>query len=254
MNPPLIAVEIGNTTVHIGVTDGGSQGRLPRWRHTLAVETNSFQTTPIATLCGDTPCRWRVASVHRPTQHRLAEWVSAARPDDTFQVLEHSDLPLAIDVEWPERVGMDRLAAAVAVNRLRDDGRPAVIVDAGTAITVDAVNSEGVFVGGAILPGFRMTSRALAADTDLLPRVHPRFAAEPPPSIGKSTEAAIRSGIFWGGVGAIRELIVQFAYQLGQDLRVFVTGGDARLLTGLLQQEATFVPELVLAGIVWAQT
>ena len=99
-------------------------------------------------------------------------------------------------------------------------------------MTVDVVSSDGVFRGGAILPGLRMMTRALAADTDLLPLVNVAFADDPPPVLGKSTEGAIRSGAFWGAVGAIRQVISRLPLELGHNAQLFVTGGDARILRG----------------------
>ena len=94
---------------------------------------------------------------------------------------------------------------------MRPPGRPAVVIDVGTAITVDLVSAEGAFLGGAILPGIAMSARALHEFTDLLPLVDMSELAAPPPALGDSTEAAMRSGLFWGAVGAVRQLIEQLA-------------------------------------------
>jgi type III pantothenate kinase len=104
-------------------------------------------------------------------------------------------------------VGIDRLLDAVAANRLRHPAAPAVVVDVGTAITVDLVAADGSFQGGAILPGIAMSARALHAFTDLLPLVDVRELSSPPPPLGTSTVAALQSGLFWGAVGAIRQLL-----------------------------------------------
>jgi type III pantothenate kinase len=81
--------------------------------------------------------------------------------------------------------------------------------------------------------------------------VDDEFPELPPPVIGRSTAAAIHSGMFWGGVGAIRELTGRFAETLGKDAQLFVTGGDAQLLVRHVHADARFVPELALAGILW---
>ncbi len=167
-------------------------------------------------------------------------------------MLSYDKLPLQINVDFPELVGMDRLIAAVATNELREANRPAIIVDAGTAITVDLVDADGVFQGGVILPGFRLSARALADGTDLLPNVDSTFRAEAPAVIGKWTDAAIRSGLFWGGVGAIRELVSRTTNEINTEPQIFVTGGDAERLTGYLAADAQFVSDLVLRGIVLA--
>lgn len=243
---PLIAVGVGNTTIKLGVADVASD----RWLLMHEWETAEFDLGEAARELPDEPCRWRVASVQRVAEQTLHQWQQTSRPRDDYVALSHTDLPLQIDVDFPERVGMDRLIAAVAANDRRQNKRPAIIVDAGTAITVDLVDAEGVFQGGVILPGFRLSAKALADGTDLLPNVDSTFRREPPQVIGKSTTAAIRSGLFWGGVGAIRELVARTAAELHAAPQIFVTGGDAERLTDFLADDAQFVSDLVLRGIV----
>jgi type III pantothenate kinase len=167
--------------------------------------------------------------------------------DDEVRLLTHRELPIEVKLEFPDRVGLDRLAAAVAVNVLRTAGSPAIVVDAGSAITVDLVAADGAFEGGVILPGFRMSAEALS-NADLLPVA--RFSPDDIPSvIGKSTEAAIRSGLFWGAVGAVREIIERMSAKLDRQPELFVTGGDLRRLAEHLGDEASFVPNMVLSGI-----
>ena len=72
---------------------------------------------------------------------------------------------------------------------------------------MDLVGADGAFEGGVILPGFRLTAQALAAGTNLLPLASFTGEDQPPPVVGKNTEGAIRSGLFWGAVGAVREVI-----------------------------------------------
>jgi type III pantothenate kinase len=189
--------------------------------------------------------------------------------------LAAGDLPLRVAVPRPDMVGVDRLLDAVAANRLRDASRPAVVVDVGTAITVDAVSADGVFLGGAILPGIGMSARALHEFTDLLPlidveqassllgessRVRATHQPQPmavrcthptslPPAVGRDTEAAMRSGLFWGAVGAIRELVARVADDAGSQPQVFLTGGAGPAVADLLGPDAHHVPHLTLAGI-----
>lgn len=101
---------------------------------------------------------WWIASVNRPAATRLLDWLHEHRPSDRITLLASGDLPLEVRLPRPDMVGIDRLVDAVAVNRLRDASRPAVIVDVGTAITVDLVSADGAFLGGAILPGLQMAA------------------------------------------------------------------------------------------------
>jgi len=196
------------------------------------------------------PCNWYVASVNRQLEKQLAGWVGKRRPEDSYLVLGYQHFPQPIDVRAPARVGTDRLAAAVAANELRAPARPAIVVDAGTAITIDLVSGDGVFRGGVILPGLDTAAAALASATDALPLVERLdFSAAPHHSIGRSTEEAIRNGIVWGCVGAIREHITRITAALPMLPEIYCTGGDGPHLAQLFGGELKFEPNLVLQGI-----
>jgi type III pantothenate kinase len=143
--------------------------------------------------------------------------------------------------------------AAFAANRLRRADRAAIVVDLGTAIKVDVVTREGAFAGGAILPGLAMSARALDEQTDALPRIAVDRWQSPPQALGKSTEPAIEAGLFWGAVGAIRELVEQYANEFGPSPDLFASGGASQLVAGVLSQrnglQVVHVPHLVLGGI-----
>lgn len=195
------------------------------------------------------PHRWYSVSVNRELESQLASWVRKRRPQDEYLLLHHAHFPQEIDVRFPDRVGTDRLAATVAVNELRSPKSAAIVVDAGTAVTVDVITSDGVFRGGAILPGMETAAQALSHATDALPLLeHPDLSSTPAP-IGKSTEEAIRSGIVWGCVGAVRELITQITDELSTAPEIYCTGGDGLQLARLIGRELKFDPNLVLRGI-----
>jgi type III pantothenate kinase len=143
------------------------------------------------------------------------------------------------------------LLAVVAANRLRTPDRPAIVVDLGTAITVDLVEADGAFAGGAILPGIGMAARALADQTDALPHVVLTHAETPPSPLGKSTKAAIEAGLYWGAVGAVGELVSQLTERLQTQPDLFITGGASRTIADSMKGDARvqYVPHLVLAGI-----
>jgi type III pantothenate kinase len=144
-------------------------------------------------------------------------------------------------------VGVDRLLNAVAANRLRQTGQPALLVDVGTAITIDMISSEGSFLGGAILPGIAMAARAMHEFTDLLPLVPLDELTTAPRPLGTSTETAMRSGLFWGAVGAVQRLTDELDPD-GQG-QVFLTGGAGDSVADLLKRKTVCLPHLTLAGI-----
>lgn len=246
----LIAVDIGNSATKIGWFDEPC-GAATRLELPAAVHTFPTGQAPPPNLVAELPeepCTWWIASVNREGTRVLSKWIESHRPQESVKLLERDALPIAVQVDVPERVGLDRLAAAVAANALREPGRAAIVVGAGSAITVNLVNPAGAFVGGAILPGFRMSSEALFG-ADLLPLALLEPDGEEPPVLGTHTEAAIRSGLFWGAVGAVREIVSRMSAPFDPPPQVFVTGGDLRPLTSQLGGGAQYYPNLVLAGI-----
>jgi type III pantothenate kinase len=171
--------------------------------------------------------------------------------------LSYLNVPLAIRVDAPERVGIDRLLGALAADRLRHRDRAAIVVDLGTAITVDFLAADGAFEGGAILPGIAMSARALAEQTDALPQTTFDRLEQPPAPLGKSTVTAIESGLYWGAVGAIREIAAKISAGLDAPADFFITGGASPYLAELLRGSSSWtvrhVAHLVLAGIALAE-
>jgi type III pantothenate kinase len=156
-------------------------------------------------------------------------------------------LPLKVAVDNPSQVGIDRLLNAVAANTRRNLHAPAIMVDAGTAITVDYVDEAGVFRGGAIMPGLTLMAKSLHDYTALLPLV----PVDPGVSLpGGSTVTAMQAGIFWSVAGGILELIARLkALQPHSPAQVFLTGGDAMSLRAPLPGEITVWPTMTLEGL-----
>ncbi len=262
---PLIAVNVGNSRIKLGLFRQTAAADLPEPESTLHLTGRlpefdqldawlASPPLPSGEARGEAvgPLRWHLGSVNRPAASRLIDWLRDHRPDDEIMLLTSGDLPLVVKLPRPDMVGVDRLLDALAANRLRTPGRAAVVVDAGSAITVDLVDAEGAFLGGAILPGIAMSARALHEFTDLLPRIDMAELAEPPPALGTATIAAMRSGLFWGAVGAVRQLVEQFTGD--RDAEVFLTGGAGPVVAQLMGTAARYVPHLTLAGIAIADS
>ncbi len=278
---PFVAADVGNARIKLGLfeeTGGGSKLPEPLGTLPLRGETPEFMPiTPWLADAGREELCWRIASVNRPAATRLIDWLGERRPADRVVLLACEDLPLEVRLSRPDMVGIDRLVDAVAANRLREPDRPAAIVDVGSAITVDLVSADGAFLGGAILPGIEMSARALHRFTDLLPMVDTSDLGTPPPPLGADTVSAIQSGLYWGAVGAIRQLVEQLhktaaAHKAatggavhnaatvgraehkaaGRAPQVFLTGGAGAAVADLLGPDARHVPDLTLAGIALA--
>ncbi len=258
----LIAVDIGNTRIKLGLfaalegnSSWGKQNDLPAPSRSFAMPTTGWDPQALQQWLNDVPAEtpWRIASVNRPAAAKLNAWIGGRWPT---RMLADTDVPITTAVEHPEWVGIDRLAGAAAANRLRDPARGAIVVSVGTAITVDLVMADGIFRGGAILPGIAMSARALDQFTDLLPLSPLNDLAGPPPALGTSTLDAIHSGLFWGAVGAIRELIARLSELLpsaARPVQIFLTGGAAPSVAQQLDPTAKYVEHLVLAGIALAK-
>jgi type III pantothenate kinase len=245
----LLAVDIGNNQIKLGLMPSECAGGLPVPSRVLKIATRDMSFDRLTDWLPPDKLCWCVGAVHRETEHRLADWVRVHQPNDLYVLLANHRLPIEICVDRPDQVGADRLLAAVAVNRLRATDRPAIVIDAGSAITVDLVSADGAFQGGAILPGLEMVATAMAEQTDLLPLVRYSMSDEPPPVLGRSTGAAIQSGLFWGTIGAVREIVGRLSSALESQPQLFLAGGDAAKLAPFLEETVQIVPELVLAGI-----
>ncbi len=184
-----------------------------------------------------------VPRVMRSLRAKLAE----AFEDSLHVVGEDLLLPIPMAVEAPELVGVDRVcAAAAAYEGVR---QACAVASFGTAITIDCVNGEGVFMGGAILPGLAMQAQALAEGTAALPQVE----IEPTGEVyGANTRQAISNGVLYGVVGALREITERYATQLGAWPLLIATGGNAELVSKECDFIDRVVPDLCVRGIALA--
>lgn len=180
-----------------------------------------------------------LAGVHPQRLQAHAEWLKA-QGFSTGHLRIQQQLNLAILVEHPERVGMDRLLNAVAVNAVKEKEQSVLVVDAGSAVTVDWVDASGAFRGGAIYPGVRLMAEALHQYTAKLPLVD---IQGPAPFPGTTTDEAIACGILNAVAGGIERLAALVQGPL------LLTGGDASLLQGILSLPTHHWPEMTLEGI-----
>ncbi len=254
---PLIAVDIGNTRIKLGLFDQPPTDRaLPMPSRVLDLPAQAWDPARVVAWLPPKQLwpQWRVASVNRPAAAHWVQWLErhVTTPAGTpvvANILTSRDFPIAVEVEHPDRVGADRLSAAAAANRLRQSDRAAIVIDFGSAVTVDLVSADGKFCGGAILPGIDLSARALHEFTDLLPLVTLSDLTNPPSALGNSTVTAIRGGLFWSVVGAVRELTAQLSSRLSPSPEVFLTGGAAAHFATVLDLKARYEPHLVLSGI-----
>lgn len=218
--PALLAIDVGNSRVKYGLfrpsRDAETTQVWPECHEFLAIPVHD--AIPRATLGKwmDQGTTGVVISGSNPpvVQRLLDEWdLGSVQP---IAIRSCSSIPVTADVDFPERVGLDRLLNTVAVNAIRPVGRPAIVIDSGTATTVDYVSASGIFCGGAILPGMELGAKALHDYTALLPLLTVQeLGGANPVAPGRNTRDAMRNGLFWGQVGAVRELVRQLFLQRG---------------------------------------
>lgn len=186
-----------------------------------------------------------ICSVAASICEKVVRAVELATDAEPFVIGDKIPLPLALDLADPETVGHDRVvAAAMAYARMEN---AVVVADFGTAVTIDCVNADGVFLGGAILPGLKIGARGLASSTAALPLVDgPAVPATP---WGRDTREAIATGLLFGAAGALREIVERYATELGSWPEVILTGGDAAVIAKHCDFVKAVVPELLLMGI-----
>ena len=247
----LIAVAVGNTRARAG---------LFRGKEMLgSVVHPSGETEAIAGAVGswledaDGPTPVVMATVNRAPAEALERSLAGAPGVLSGGVLRIGrDVPLRIRhslTEAGERtIGQDRLLCAIGAYGVC--GQACVVVDLGTALTVDFVDGEGVFHGGAIAPGIGMMLRALHERTDALPDIEYAVPTGEE-TFGRDTASAMRLGVTAMARGAVRWLAERYAFRYEAYPRIIATGGDA----GVLEDDElveTFVPDLQLMGILAA--
>jgi type III pantothenate kinase len=163
-----------------------------------------------------------------------------------YQVTAEMETGLDNRYDDPRAVGADRIVNAVAAGK--HYGFPAIIVDIGTATTVEAVNGEACYLGGAILTGLYVSLEALIAQTAKLPSVD--LEEEPPRVIATNTPDSIRSGFIYGYAGAVDALIRRSSEEMGEEgVKVVATGGQAGVIVPYCREIQEFDPDLTLKGL-----
>jgi type III pantothenate kinase len=185
-----------------------------------------------------------LASVVPPLTTVFQELIERYMGQQVLVVGPGIETGVEIRIDNPAETGADRVANTAAVHRLY--GGPAIVLDIGTATTFDVVSEKGEYMGGAIAPGLGISAEALVRRTARLPKVE----LEPPPSpIGRSTVTAMQSGLVFGYVGLVRELITRLKTELGGKPKVIATGGMADMVAEWVKEIDIVNPRLTLEGL-----
>ena len=151
---------------------------------------------------------------------------------------------IEIASETPEQLGADRIVNAVAM--VEEGCCPGIVLDFGTATTFDVLDSQGFYQGGVIAPGIRLSLDALSQAAAQLPKLDIKPTEK---VIGKNTQNAMESGIFWGYAGLIEGVVQRIADELGVKPEVIATGGLAPLFSAHMELISRSDPDLTLRGL-----
>lgn len=254
MSDWLLLVSVGNTRTRFAMVRGGElepsrvldNRDLDALAEAVAAHQSPGETEPPPVL---------MASVNGPVADAIAAAIESRGRRCSRLGPGASDLPIPIahTLDDATTVGHDRLLDALgAFSRAK---QACIVIDAGTAVTVDFVDGEGTFHGGAIAPGVRMMCEALHEKTAALPMIATPAEALPPegePPFGRSTAPAIAVGVVSAVRGMAHLLIDQYAQFYGAYPRVIATGGDAPMLFENDELIEHIVPDLTLVGMLEA--
>ena len=245
----LLVIDVGNTNVVLGVFYkdellfharlSTSTGRtVDEWAVLFkgVFDMNSYTWTGIS--------RGVMCSVVPPVSNAIVRMVKKYININVLEVGPGVRTKMPVLYENPKEVGPDRIVNAVAAIHLY--GSPAIVVDFGTAVTFDAIDRQGRYLGGAILPGLKVGAQALFANTSKLPMVD---VAKPTSIIGRNTIDAIRSGLYHGYVSLVEGMVRRFKGVLGEDTKVIATGGHASLICEECPWIEAVDPLLTLKGL-----
>ena len=250
----IIAIDIGNTNINIGLFLDGEEQFI-----------KSFTGRPREELVDCLVSAWDkipVAESSKEKKHDGVIVVSSVEPawtelitgivKETLGEKIHiigKDIPLPITcwVDEPHKVGTDRVVAAAAAYSVVKDA--VVVADLGTAVTIDLVDQNGIFLGGVICPGFEISAKALNENTAQLPHIK---VTRPEAPFGKNTSEAINCGLYYSIIGALEEIIRRYAEKIGKWPHTIITGSGAKLIKDDCEFIDNYVPNLVVKGIALA--
>ena len=244
MNMNMLGVSVGNTRTRIGAFINGELQECATFRNDRHDSIGEAIEHAYALIKDRLDAGVLMSSVNKPAAE-VVERLIIERVGITPKRVERDFIiPIGRQVDDETKVGEDRLLnAAAAYDILK---QACVVVDAGTAITVDFVDGAGTFHGGAIAAGAQLQLDALFERTDLLPETELKKPIE---AIGHNTIEAMRSGVYYGLRGMVRELVEQYAERIGSFPIVVVTGGDGNLLFRDYELIDRIVPNLTMIGL-----
>jgi type III pantothenate kinase len=250
----IIAIDIGNTNITIGLYLRDEEqfiksipGRSRKELTSCLV--SAWQKIPIAKSSKEKKRDGVivVSSVKPAWTKLIQQTVKDNLGEKVYIIGKDIPLPISLWVDEPGKVGTDRVVSAAAAYAVVEDA--VVVADFGTAVTIDLVDQNGVFQGGVICPGFEISAKALKENTAQLPKVR---VTRPKAPYGKTTTEAINCGLYYSAVATLQEVIRRYAEKIGRWPHTIITGSAAETIKDDCEFIDSYVPNLVVKGIVLA--
>jgi type III pantothenate kinase len=250
----IIAVDIGNTNITIGLFINGQEQFIKSIPGQSQAElTDCFKSArskiPIAKSSKQKKRDGVIvaSSVNPPWTKLIQKIVKETLDEKILLIGREIPLPMSLWVDEPDKVGTDRVVCAAAAYDVVEDA--VVVADVGTAVTIDLVDKNGIFLGGVICPGLEIAAQALKQNTAQLPKAK---VSRPEAPYGKNTAEAISCGLYYSAIGTLEEVIRRYAEKIGKWPQTILTGSAANIIKDDCDFIDSYVPDLAVKGIVLA--
>lgn len=246
----VLLIDVGNTNIVFGISDGE---KIVNTLRTETVKDTDFDYVPVLQ---ELLCRKEkigkvggviISSVVPEVTGKLENAVVAIYGIRSLSANDAAQQSLVIDIDFPDRLGMDLKADAAAA--LKNYPCPQLIFDLGTATTCSVLNEEGHYIGGAIMPGLKISLEALAASTSQLPMID--YSMPITEYIGKNTQDAMRIGMLFGHALMLEGFAREIQKQFTKPLHIVLTGGLSHIVKKHMTLECVYDPYLTLKGLLY---
>ncbi|MDD6074038.1 MAG: type III pantothenate kinase [Otoolea sp.] len=245
----ILAVDIGNTNIVIGVVDAKKTYFIERLTTTIGKTNLEYAITlkSILEIFHIEPRQLEgaiISSVVPPLNRTIMEAIRKITGITAKLVGSGMKTGLNILMDNPRSVGSDMIVNSVGA--LNEHEPPIIIIEMGTATTMSVIDKDGRYIGGAILPGLRVSMDTMSSSTAQLPRIS---LDTPKKVIGKNTIDCMRSGIIYGNAAMIDGMLTRIETELGQSATIIATGGIAKVILPLCSHEIIYDGALLMKGL-----
>lgn len=241
----LLALDIGNTSITIGIFNGENIDSIKRIPSNIHYSTDTYKDLLIDTLGSINIEGCIIASVVNGLDKTLYDAVLSAFSIEAVILSPNLNIGIKLKLKDNNEIGADRIANGIAAVRLYK--LPVIVVDFGTANTFDIVNSKGEFIGGVIAPGINTQLTSLSKCTSKLPKLDATVSEK---TIGNNTLDAILSGVIRGTACMVEGLLSECEKEMGEKATIVATGGNCELISQYMNRKFDYVnPTLTLQGL-----